>query len=956
MYSFILKLSIDAGGLNCGYRFRLSFALYGLLALLFLSSLVSNAAPQRTIIFELEPAYVTADRKPAPEWLSQFSARRDDSAALPSLEAVKWHSRAEDHPLLHGIFSLQVPDDESSGDWLRRLEAATGVAWAEPSPVRYTCAFTDKGRDDYDAPPNDPYYPLQWSLHKVHAPAAWDISRGDTNVVIAIVDVGVDIDHGDLQGKYWINAAELAGAQFVDDDGNGFIDDVYGWDFVDNDSDPRPASENDSHGTHVAGIAAAATDNGYGIAGMGWDCRFMAVRTGFGTIITHGYEGVVYAAASGADIISLSWGSDDASNVERLTVEYATEKGALVVGAAGNISARNFDHYPSAYEQVMAVAAVTGGDRLAYFSNFGEFVNICAPGDTIISTVPGRYDSFALLSGTSMSTPLVAGAAGLLKAIHPDWSPRQLMLQLMNTADPVDNHNPEYAGMMGTGRLNVFRALYEDRSGFELTTLALDDSTEGNSNGVIDPDEDIFIKLSITNVLTRSAVVSGRVVCDDNYITIGSESFDFGEVGPDEIVDNGDDPFRASISRSAQAGRIFECELRLSGSDVIDQALPFTIVVRSPYADHDNGTVSLTVTDFGALGYCDYRHGEDVGNSFRYSRNNFPSLYHGSLMIAAPPDRVSDCAYGDSRKSRFDFVTTGQGMVVRYDEPDMMHGRAEFEDTRAERPMNLMVYQDSYSFSDPPDDDYFIISYDIINNGPTIDSLYAGLFLDWDDVQADRNSCFWDEQNQVGWMEFAQPNWPLYGAGVLDKPASFHVAAPNYEVMPGSRAWSDSTKMIKILTGFSEAESDETGDWTQLIGSGPFHLGQGYHVVVTFAILAGDDRDDLFANIAAARDRWNAFEDAILSDHVPSGFRLIAAYPSPFNSGIKVTCSTDMHGLVTWSLYDPTGRLVIPGDGFFTGAGRFTLPIDAVGLPSGYYMVRLKQAGRRLIVPVTLVR
>jgi len=924
--------------------------------LLFLLPHISNAAPQRTIIFELEPAYVTADRKPAPEWLSQFSTRRDDSGVLSSLEAVNWHSRAENHPLLRGIFSLQVPDGESPEVWLRQLEAATGVAWAEPSPVRYTCAFTGKGRDDSDAPPNDPYYPLQWSLHKVHAPAAWDISRGDTNVVIAIVDVGVDIDHGDLRGKSWVNRAEMNGDPGVDDDGNGFSDDVYGWDFVDNDSDPRPGSQTDSHGTHVAGIAAAATDNGYGIAGMGWNCRFMAVRTGFGTIITHGYEGVVYATASGADIINLSWGSDDPSNVERLTVEYAAEQGALVVGAAGNISARNFDHYPGAYEHAMAVAAVTDGDRLAYFSNFGEFVNICAPGDTIISTVPGRYDGFGLLSGTSMATPLVAGAAGLLKAIHPDWSPKQLMLQLMNTADPVDNQNPEYPGMMGTGRLNVFRALFEDRSGFELTVLALDDSTEGNGNGVIDPDEDILIKLSITNMLTRPANVSGRIVCDDNYITIEHASFDFGEVGPDETNDNSDNPFRASISRSARAGRIFKCELRLSGSDVIDQAIPFTIVVRSPYADHNNGSVALTVTDFGALGYWDYWHGEDVGNSFRYSRNNFPSLYHGSLVIAAPPNRVSDCAYGDSTRSRFDFVTTGQGMVVRYEEPDMMYGHAEFEDTRAERPLNLTVYQDSYSFSDPPDDDYIIVSYDIINNGSTIDSLYVGLFLDWDVIQADGNLCLWNEENQVGWMEYVQPNWPLYGAGVLDNAASFHVAAPNYVVMPGSGAWSDQTKMSKILTGFSEAESDEIGDWTHLIGSGPFHLGQGYHVVVTFAILAGDYRDDLFANIAAARDRWNAFEDAIRSDHVPSGFRLIAAYPSPFNSNIKITCSTDMRGLVTWSLFDPTGRLVIPGGGFFTGAGHFTLPIDAAGLPSGCYMVRLRQAGHKLIVPVTLVR
>lgn len=923
--------------------------------LIFLLPGFLTASGTQILLFELEPACVKSFRQPTAEWMSQLDIERDGNDSNHVIAPVKWHSNAEYHPLLRRIFSLEVPANESVKDWTARLKATPGVVWVEPAPVRHTCELKCVGRDAPDAPPNDPFFHLQWALSRVQATAAWDISRGDAGVTIAIVDIGVDIDHKDLSGQIWINRAEADGIDGLDDDNNGFIDDVHGWDFADRDPDPRPGNSDNVHGTHVAGIAAAQVDNGYGIAGIGWNCRFMSVRVGYGSYISHGYAGIVYAAASGADIISLSWGSGDSSNIERLTVEYAAESGALVVAAAGNINIYGFDYYPAAYEHVLAVTAVTSGDRLADFSNYAPWVDISAPGDTIISTIPG---GFGLLSGTSMATPLVAGAAGLLKALNPDWTPVELELQLKNSSDPIDHLNPQRKGLTGVGRLNVFRTLYDSRSGFELGSITIDDRTEGNGNNIIDPNETILISVSVTNVLTRPAIVTGRMVSSDRIIDFDRDSFDFGQIDPGVTANNNRNPFRARIGGTNTPNRRIECKLELIGPDVIEQSLPFALYVRPQHDDHDNGSVSLTVTDFGALGYRDYMRHRGLGNSFRYPEEGPPVLFHGSLMIGAPPGRVSDCAYGDTRRGRYDFTPSGyEGFVIEELTPGKLEGHAEFTDDGSDNPLNVQVRQDSYSFSSAPDDDYVILSYKIINRGTRIDDLYVGLFLDWDIVHYDENFCRWDPLERVGWMGFFVPSGPVYGAGVLDQRASFLVALPRSVVSGGSNfAWSDSAKLAKMKTGFHEALGSESSDWAQLIGAGPFDIASGDSVRTTFAVAAGDNPDDFIGNIRAARAKWNASISSISSSDVPTGFRLVAAYPSPFNNRMKIICSSDIRARVNWSIYDIGGRLVQPSRNLFVGVGQFTVPVDASWMTSGRYLVFLEREGCSLTVPVTLVR
>ena len=284
----------------------------------------------------------------------------------------------------------------------------------------------------------------------IKAPEAWNISTGSRDIVIAIIDTGVDYFHEDLRANVWVNTREIPG-NGIDDDGNGYIDDVYGYDFVSNDSSPF---DDHFHGTHVAGIAGAVGNNGIGVVGVCWQTRLMAVKAfdqqGSGDVAT-AVAAIHYAVANGARVINASWSSGDRSRALQDAVDEARAAGVIFVAAAGNSHSGN-PFYPAGYDSVISVASVNNKDELSPFTNFGRTVDLSAPGEQILSTIPdSRYDS---ISGTSMSCPYVAGAAALILSRHPEFTPAQVANILKNTTDPVSSFT-----YIGSGRLNVFNAL-----------------------------------------------------------------------------------------------------------------------------------------------------------------------------------------------------------------------------------------------------------------------------------------------------------------------------------------------------------------------------------------------------------------------------------------------------------------------------------------------------------------
>jgi gliding motility-associated-like protein len=354
---------------------------------------------------------------------------------------------------LQKVYVFSFNDTSATDELLNVLARISYIEFAERIPL-YETFYTP---DDLDT--------RQWNLSKINAVSAWDLSKGSPVVKIAIVDDAVRLTHEDLDGVKWVNPGEFAGNN-IDDDGNGYIDDINGYDVADSDNNPNPpfyATNSDfTHGTHCAGIAVASTDNATGISSISFNCRVIAVKCKpdgtYGGSLPYAYEGVSYAISANADIISMSWGGYFYSNTYQLLFDYARSLGIICVAAAGN-SNTDIPMYPASYNNVISVAASMSTDQRASFSNYGTTIDVTAPGVNIWSTLAGSNSSYGYLSGTSMACPLVSGLCGLMLSADPSLSPDALENCLKSSCDPIDNLNPGYGGMLGAGRINAYKAL-----------------------------------------------------------------------------------------------------------------------------------------------------------------------------------------------------------------------------------------------------------------------------------------------------------------------------------------------------------------------------------------------------------------------------------------------------------------------------------------------------------------
>ncbi len=328
--------------------------------------------------------------------------------------------------------------------------------------------------------PNDPNYMngLQWFFNAIQAPEAWGVTHGNKSTIIGLVDTGMDLDHPDLAGNLWINLGEdangdsiISGPDWngVDNDSNGYKDDFWGWDFAGwGVPDNYPDEGATLHGTHSAGILGAVTDNGVANAGMSWNCAIMVVKVSVNasTDITHGYEGIQYAADNGAHVINLSWTrGGDPSAFEQEIIDSAFAKGSILVAAAGNdVPGTAFAPpdtcprtYPASYSHVTAVAATDLANRATDFTYYGTWVDVSAPGNAMYSTL--WDNSYGMRASTSAACALVSGVAALLKITEPELTSDDFESRMHTTSDYIDNLNPTYAGWLGGGKVNAYRAL-----------------------------------------------------------------------------------------------------------------------------------------------------------------------------------------------------------------------------------------------------------------------------------------------------------------------------------------------------------------------------------------------------------------------------------------------------------------------------------------------------------------
>lgn len=393
------------------------------------------------------------------------------------------------------------------------------IEYAEPNYIVYALEE-----------PNDPEYTRLWGLNNtgqtggsndadIDAPEAWDVQKGSRQIIVGVIDTGIDYNHEDLQLNIWRNSGEIPNNN-VDDDNNGYVDDYFGWDFYNGDKDPF---DDNQHGTHVSGTIGAVGNNSRGVVGVNWNVSLMALKflnqQGSGST-SDAIEAIVYASDMGANILNNSWGGGGESQALKDAIIYSKNKGVLFIAAAGNDN-KNTDldpNYPSNYEvdNVISVAASTDSDKLAGFSNYGEkTVDLAAPGEFIYSSIPNNR--YASLSGTSMATPHVAGAAALIWANYfPNDNWENVKFRLFGATDYVFNLQ---AKNLLDGRLNVNAAL----TNLPLVAVILKPS---DTNNTVNPHR---IRASI---IDNDSIISAKLFYQYSGAVSQTDSADLVGVAP----------------------------------------------------------------------------------------------------------------------------------------------------------------------------------------------------------------------------------------------------------------------------------------------------------------------------------------------------------------------------------------------------------------------------------------
>lgn len=409
-----------------------------------------------------------------------------------------------------GAYLCNITNQQNVNTAVQACQADPNIEYAEPN-------YTYKHFNPIPprATPNDPrlndLYAMQNSNDAdIDAVEAWDKQKGDKNVLIAIIDTGVDDDHPDLKANIWINPGESGDGKEnngVDDDNNGYVDDYRGWDFVGDDNNP---DDDNGHGTHVAGTIGAVGDNGTGVVGVNWNVSIMALkfldRNGSGQL-SDAIPAIIYAADMGARLSSNSWGGGGFSQAMKDAITYARDKNSVFVAAAGNDNENNdsFPSYPANYEveNVVSVAASDRNDRLASFTNIGkQTVHLAAPGVDILSCQPGS--GYQYLSGTSMATPHVSGVFGLVFAQYPGINYRNAIIRVLGGVDSKSEFNRTTST---GGRLNADKALNNDPKVAFVTRM----ENTGNTSEPYQIDAEVIDDGSVASIKLKFNVSGGAL-------------------------------------------------------------------------------------------------------------------------------------------------------------------------------------------------------------------------------------------------------------------------------------------------------------------------------------------------------------------------------------------------------------------------------------------------------------
>ncbi len=890
-----------------------------------------------------------------------------------------------------------------------KINRMPGVAYAEPRYIR-----------DLSAEPNDP--DIQKFVDAHNFTDAWDLSQGSKDIIIAVVDGGVGYTHSELNENLWINQDEIPSTVFtqadqnadgevtasevrsylqdngtdhngdggitledalhddsdftdnIDNDSNEFTDDLFGWDFWESGSntqnitqDNNPIHNATDHGTHVTGIAAAKTNNGEGVAGAAYNTTYMPVKAGgapnFADVVGFGYDGILYAANNGADIINCSWSGGSASQAEEDVINLATQMGSLVIAAAGNEASRTA--YPARYDKALAVGSVEPNDNRSSYSNFGYNLDVLATGTDILST--SYNNDYISNTGTSMSAPVVSGLAVLVKDLHPNWGPERIGMQIRASANYIDDSNSNLEHQLGHGSINAYQALNTNLPGLKVVSQEFINS-EGNKLSL---GEEGTIEVSITNVgNTTSNLELELLSLNESEVQLDNSQQQLGSFSTGDTVDLS---FPITIANDFDLTEIptFRLEFRDNSLDYDDfnalvyEDMFFDIIagnnVKTSFGAEGTFGFSDPLAGRGGVGfiprYPDGTGGYQEGNNL---------LFEGGLMMKFNEELFDAVRTSGGRVSR-DFLPQDAVAILPTEDGNGLRGTTQFT-TLNDSARRASIELETFAYDDPAISNVVFVKYTISNPSQfmTMKNMYVGLFNDWDiGNNPGNNNIAFSESDSLLYISDAssstQPTvavahlGPISGALAIDNAVEGRQDSVTFGIYDG---FSDGEKESSLTAGTVRTNVQNT-DVSAVTSSGPYTLNPGAEITVGFVYAFGDDLNELRDQITEARSR-NLFEVSptgrATADEIPQQTKLFQNYPNPFNEQTEIHFDLNQDSHVTLTVFDVLGRKVRQLADTNFEAGAHFLTFNARNLSSGVYFIQLETDRGSQTIPMTKIK
>ncbi|MCX2742659.1 S8 family serine peptidase [Mangrovivirga sp. M17] len=764
------------------------------------------------------------------------------------------------------IFFINKPSDISKDAFLKILDENELIEIAEEEIVYETFEVTS------DSLNSNQYY-----LEMINAFEAWDISKSSSDVIIGIVDSGIDLDHEDLKSKLAQNTDEIP-SNGIDDDGDGFIDNVNGWDFAGPDinniyygGDPEVGiiEFGSNHGTMVSGVAAAATNNNTGISGVGYNASLLITK--------HSYDnqdfldgrlffvmaGVLYMIEQGVDIVNMSFGSTRRSEIFQQIIDYGHEKGVLFVAAAGNSGYRQLT-YPAALDGVIAVTSSDENDEISTFSTFGDFIDIIAPGSSIYTT--SADNSYTTVDGTSFSSPIVAGALALLKGKYPDFSTRQITELLKISADKsiLPDGDFVFNKLYGAGRIDILKALTIKPSAISFSNIKIVNEKSGQKAA---PGDTAIVYGLIKNSLWRSTNALTIELSTDYYgINILDNQISPGVIDSSMEFNTVSTPFRLVLNSDIPDDK--EIVFRVTYSDDRYSSFEiFSFIFNPTHLNIDQNLISTTVSSKGRIGYDDAPYYSEIGNGFLYKYKNLVS--NMGLMMTSN-GKLSNNVIRSNYSINDDFTIIDR---IERQNPGLYSNEelsGSFHDLNSYSPVGVRVDYRTMVWKEAPNDKYFIVEYEIENQSQEdINDFYLGLFSDWNisiEGKNDRAGYFSEKNINFGYVHNLEENDTIYAA-IQPLNGDFNYWAIDNDLSIPGNPWginltySDEEKIESMTSGIGKAkagDNPEGRDVSHTVSIGPVSIKTGEKVKLAFAVHAGDSLNDVLNSAKAAYNMYNS--------------------------------------------------------------------------------------------------